>query len=62
MGLFGFLANLGSATVKTVVTPLAIVKDVVDGEPFETTGNLLESAGDDVDNAFDDLLEDDDWD
>ncbi len=58
MGLFGFLSNITSATVKTVVTPIAIVKDVVEGEPFETTGDLLSSALDDVGDAFDDLLDD----
>lgn len=57
MGIFGFLADLSSAVVKVAVTPLAVVKDVVEGEPFETTGNLLESAIDDISDAFDELID-----
>lgn len=54
--MFGFLGNVLSATVKVAVTPLAVVKDVIDGEPLETTGNVLESAKNDLDDAFDDLM------
>lgn len=54
----GFLSNLISATVKTVLTPVAIVKDVVNlatGEEADATKELLKSAADDVSEATDDL-------
>ncbi len=54
--MFGFLLNTVSSVVKVAVSPLAVVKDIVDGEPFETTEALLESAKDDIDDAFDDLI------
>lgn len=53
----GFFSNIISATVKTVLTPVAIVKDVVNvavGEEPETTKELLKSAGEDLDQAIDD--------
>mgnify|MGYP007069479685 CR=1 FL=1 len=43
----GFLTNLISATVKTALTPVAIVKDMVDvatGSEPENTKKLLKSA------------------
>ncbi len=58
----GFLSNMFSATVKTVLTPVTVVKDVVnvvsDEEP-DTTKRLLESASDDVEDGFEDLGEGD---
>ena len=54
----GFLSGMFSAVVKTVLTPVAIVKDVaniVTGEEADATKSLLESAGDDVKQATDDL-------
>lgn len=54
----GFLSNLISATVKTVLTPVAVVKDavnVVTGEEADATKELLESAAEDIKNAGDDL-------
>ena len=54
----GFLSNMISATVKTVLTPVAIVKDVVNvatGEDADATKNLLKSAVEDVKDAGDDL-------
>lgn len=56
----GFLTNLISATVKTAITPVAVVKDVVNvivGEEPETTKDLLKSAAKDVGKAGDDLAE-----
>lgn len=53
----GFFSNIISATVKTVLTPVAVVKDianVVTGEEADATKKLLESAGKDVDQAIDD--------
>lgn len=57
----GFLTNLISATVKTVITPVAIVKDVVDvatGTEPQNTKNLLNSATKDVEQATDTLMGD----
>ena len=54
----GFFTNILSATVKTVLTPVAVVKDVVNiatGEKPDSTKNLLSSAQSDAVNAFDDL-------
>lgn len=54
----GFLSKMISATVKTVLTPVAIVKDVVNvvtGEEANATKDLLESASDDISDATDDL-------
>ena len=54
----GFLSGMFSAVVKTVLTPVAIVKDVVNiatGEEADATKSLLESAGDDVADAVDNL-------
>lgn len=54
----GFFSNIISATVKTALTPLAVVKDavnVVTGEEAETTKKHLESTKKDVEDAFDDL-------
>jgi hypothetical protein len=56
----GFLSNVLSATVKTALAPIAIVKDaasVVIGEEADATKGLLESAGDDVKEATDDLCD-----
>lgn len=54
----GFFSNIISATVKTVLTPVAVVVDVVKvvkGEDPETTKDLLKSAGEDVSDAIDDV-------
>lgn len=56
----GFLTNIISATVKTVLTPIAVIDDVVNistGEEVDTTINLLESAVEDVSEATDDLTD-----
>lgn len=57
MGMFDFLGDIASAAVKVVLTPVAIVKDVVTLEPFESTKDLLSSAVEDVEEAFDDLFD-----
>lgn len=52
----GFLTNIISATVKTALTPIAVVKDVVDvaiGNEAENTKELLESAAKDAERATD---------
>ena len=54
----GFLSDIISATVKTALTPLAIVKDVANiatGKEANTTKELLESAGEDFDDAIDSI-------
>lgn len=51
----GFFGNIISATVKTVATPIAIVKDVVNvatGEEVNATKKHVESIGDDLEDAF----------
>jgi hypothetical protein len=53
----GLLGNLVSGTIKTALTPLAVVKDAVDvalGEEPENTKKLLNSAGKDFENAVED--------
>ena len=54
----GFFSNIISATVKTALTPVAIVKDavnVVTGDEADATKKLLSSAKEDAEDAFDDL-------
>jgi hypothetical protein len=57
MSLFG---NVFSGLVKVALTPVAIVKDVVDvakGDEPENTKALIESAGEDAKDAMDDLAD-----
>jgi hypothetical protein len=54
----GFISSIIGATVKTVLTPVAIVKDVVNvatGEDVDATTNLLSSAAEDLSDAVDDI-------
>ena len=54
----GFFSNIVSATIKTALTPVAIVKDtvnIVTGNEVDSTKKLLESAREDASDAFDDL-------
>lgn len=54
----GFFSSIISATIKTTLTPVAIVKDAVNiatGEDAESTKSLLQSAGEDVSDAVDDV-------
>lgn len=54
----GFLTNLVSATIKTALTPVAIVKDVVNiatGEEADATKELLNSAVQDVEESTEEL-------
>jgi hypothetical protein len=56
----GFFSNIISATVKTALTPVAIVKDVVNvatGEEVNATKKLVKSAGEDAADAVDDLVD-----
>jgi hypothetical protein len=53
----GFFSNILSATVKVVLTPVAIVTDavaIVKGEEPDNTKDLLKSAGEDLEDAIDD--------
>lgn len=55
----GLLGSLLGATVKVALTPVTIVKDVVDmadGEAPTATATMLASAADDVIDAVDDLV------
>lgn len=54
----GFFTNIVSATIKTALTPIAILKDVVNiatGEEADATKELLLSASEDASEAIDDL-------
>ena len=54
----GFLSNVFSAAVKVALAPVAIVKDVVNvatWEEVDDTKKLLESAGEDIDEAIDNI-------
>ena len=55
----GLLVNLISATVKTALTPVAIVKDLADvatGNDPENTKNLLKSAAKDAEKVGDTMM------
>ena len=52
----GFFSNIISATVKVVLTPVAIVADaaaIVKGDEPDNTKDLLTSAGEDLSDAVD---------
>jgi hypothetical protein len=56
----GFLSNLVGATIKTALTPVAILKDtvnVVTGEEADATKKLIQSAGEDLADAGEDLAD-----
>ncbi len=58
----GFFSDIIGATVKTVLTPVAVVKDAVNvvvGDEADTTKDLLRSAKKDVESATDSLVEGD---
>lgn len=55
----GFLTNIISATVKTALTPVSILKDaaaVANGEEAKNTKKLLKSAAKDMERAGDTML------
>jgi hypothetical protein len=52
----GFFSDILSATVKVALTPIAIIKDVVNiatGQELDATKGLLQSAGEDLSDAVD---------
>ena len=54
----GFFSDIISATVKVALTPVAVVKDVVNiatGEEADATKDLLKSAGEDLSDAVDEV-------
>ena len=54
----GFFTNILSATVKAVLTPIAVVKDAADilsGDEPVATKKQLKSAARDASDAIDDL-------
>lgn len=58
----GFFSNIIGAAVKTVLTPVAVVKDVVNvaiGEEPNATKKLIKSAVDDLEKAANNLTGDD---
>lgn len=59
MGLFDFLGDVASAAVKVAVTPIAVAKDVVSvatGDEPEATKKLIKSAGEDIQDAVDEIM------
>ena len=58
MGFLDGVSNLVSATVKTALTPVAIVKDAVNvvvGNEADSTKKLLRSASEDVEKGVDQI-------
>lgn len=58
MGLFGFIGDVASSTVKIAATPIAAAADVVGvaiGNEATATKNLIKSAGEDMKDSFDEL-------
>lgn len=58
MGLFDFISDVVGATVKTALTPIAIVKDAVNVATVQEaneTKELLKSAGEDLSDAVDEI-------
>ena len=56
----GFLSGMFSAAVKIALTPVAIVKDVVNiatNEDADATKKLIESSAEDVNESTDDLCD-----
>ena len=56
----GFFSNIISATVKTIASPLAVVKDVANvasGERANTTKGLFKSVAGDVGEALNNLVD-----
>ena len=54
----GFFSKMFGATIKTALTPVAIIKDVVNiatGEEPDATKNLIKSAVEDTKEAIDDM-------
>lgn len=54
----GFFGSIFSATVNTILTPVAIVKDVVNiatGEDANSTKKHIDSITYDIEDAFDDI-------
>ncbi len=58
MSLFGLVKGLGSATLNLAITPLAVVKDVVDGDlELPVTDDTLGAVADDLEDAGDEFLD-----
>jgi len=59
MGLFGFIGDVVGATVKVALTPVAIVKDVVNiatDNEANSTKDLVKSAASDLSDAVDEII------
>lgn len=55
----GFLGNIFSAGVKTVLTPIVVVKDIVSDDDNYTTSDHVEDIIDDIEEGCEDLGEGD---
>lgn len=54
----GFFSSIVSATVKTVLSPIAVVKDIgntIVGEEVDSTKKHIDGISIDVEEAFDDI-------
>ena len=59
MGLFGFIGEVASATIKVAATPIAAAVDVVSiatGNEPDATKNLIKSAGEDLEDAGNEIM------
>lgn len=59
MGLFEFIGDVASATIKVAATPLAAASDVVSaatGGKADATKKLIKSVGEDLEDAADELM------
>jgi hypothetical protein len=61
MGFLNFIVDVASAATKVVLTPVAVVADiatnVVTGENPGLAEGAIESAGKDLDNAMDNIID-----
>jgi len=55
----GFLSKITSAAIKTALTPIAVVKDVVaiaTDQPVNNTEKLVESITKDIENSTNEII------
>lgn len=58
MGLFGFIGEIASATVKVVATPIAVVADIASiatGNEADNTKDLIKSIGSDLSDSIEEI-------
>lgn len=58
MGLFGFIGDIASASIKVVTTPITVVQDitgVVTGGDTNNTKKQFESIGEDLSDSLEEI-------